>query len=478
MTTAEGVQDLECNRGRESFSSHVTIRTSNSTVIPGEIESSANQTEPETETTVEGLYQGPENLEFTLASSFTPNASEVEVCAAKDTKFSRNMVFNEAAANNTEKDRVIVLPVTHDRTIQRPRGFLSTFFICRYCLHFVAVYTLVATGCAAAFLRGFVELTHVRVEKASLEKENVIFSALLKEREKIQSDLAGKIEDLEQQNVEYEKQNAVFKILNEELNATAEELDGLVTGLSEQVTNLESSNTIFAGLNTDLNKTTADLQEAVLGLGGELSGLNATAADLKESTDKLQEQLNELNRTATILGEEVKKISTVIGFLEDNAESNQSNFTKLVETLADMIFENQAILNEIRWHRLRRDYATNVNQGLEELRIYFNVLSGFNLSALVGDLFDEVLEEVDTDVLGEICGDSVDFEFHMKISWGEPGTLKFTHILESTFAYTDKLQKFYFPEDVVSGSEGITSTQWKDAGYKCTNLDPQVVFYV
>eukprot|EP00588_Corethron_pennatum_P020798 CAMPEP_0194319740 /NCGR_PEP_ID=MMETSP0171-20130528/16167_1 /TAXON_ID=218684 /ORGANISM="Corethron pennatum, Strain L29A3" /LENGTH=412 /DNA_ID=CAMNT_0039077071 /DNA_START=32 /DNA_END=1270 /DNA_ORIENTATION=- len=364
----------------------------------------------------------------------------------------------------------------------RPRGILSTFFICRYCLHFVFVYVLVATGSAAVFLRGFLQLSHVQLEKASLEQENTHFGVLLKEGDEINSDLEEKIGELREQNADYARQNSRFAALNVQLNATSTELNELVQNLQAQAADLESSNAAFAALNANLNRTAADLRDVVKDLGGELSGLNSTAVGLKLVSEVLETRLEEFERTATTLGEEVEKLTTVVGFLEVNAENNQRNFTNLVDTLANTIVENQAILDEISRQRLKGDYAANVRNGLRDLRTYADVLSNFNTSARTGDLFDDLLKEVQTDVLDEICGDVADFDAYVVASSLEGGSnrggLTFNDILDSTFFYVDMLQNYYFPQDADSGVEGITAAQWKKADYKCINLDPQVTLFL
>eukprot|EP00588_Corethron_pennatum_P013084 CAMPEP_0194276166 /NCGR_PEP_ID=MMETSP0169-20130528/8828_1 /TAXON_ID=218684 /ORGANISM="Corethron pennatum, Strain L29A3" /LENGTH=393 /DNA_ID=CAMNT_0039019815 /DNA_START=108 /DNA_END=1289 /DNA_ORIENTATION=+ len=386
-------------------------------------------------------------------------------------------------ADGIERGEIVITGAVRSADApSRPRGILSTFFICKYCLHFVIVYILVATGSAAVFLRGFLQLSHVELEKASLEQENTRFGVLLKDGDAINSDLEEKIGELREQNADYARQNTKFAALNVQLNATATELDELVQDLRAQALDLESSNTAFAGLNANLNRTAADLREVVKDLGGELSGLNSTAVGLKLATEVLETQLEEFERTATTLGEEVEKLTTVVGFLEENAEINQKNFTKLVNTLANMIVENQAILDEISRQRLKGDYAANVRNGLVELRTYADVLSNFNTSARTGDLFDDMLKEIQADVLDEICGDVADFDAYVVASSLEGGSnrggMTFNDILDSTFFYVDMLQKYYFPQDADSGAEGVTAAQWKTADYKCINLNPQVTFFL
>lgn len=364
----------------------------------------------------------------------------------------------------------------------KPKGFLGAFFTSRLCLYFVLIYFLVATGVAATFLRGFLQLTQIQSEKATLIEENNKFEELLRESDKINDELRDEIEKLRDENVEYAELNERFEKSNSVLNATTEDLIGAVANLTEQVDKLKDLNAVFGGLNHQLNETVLDLRDGLENLDSALVSLNSTAEILKETNGFLLGQVAVFNDTTFTLGEEINRLSKIENMIRESTTNNQNNVTDLLEILDKSIDENQAILNEIKRQNLRGEYSEAVKTGIEKATLHFDVMSNFTRSSSIGDRYTDALAAIYRDLLNDICGNMADFDSYIKTEreGGMNGGIanewmSYDDMLRYAYFYVDMLQNYYFSDNETG--EGITREQWFDADYQCAKLDPHVIFY-
>mmetsp|Transcript_36540 Transcript_36540/g.85416 ORF Transcript_36540/g.85416 Transcript_36540/m.85416 type:complete len:371 (-) Transcript_36540:210-1322(-) len=348
----------------------------------------------------------------------------------------------------------------------------------------IIVYILLSGGVVAWFYDAYKQIkgdeTTFQEKIDLLQEQNAKFKKENDRYRNLNSRLRDQVQVIREENEIYAANNNEFERLNKELEATAIELEKSVVKLSGQVTVLKEQNVAYDKLNKELSNQTDTLSNLVMKLEEQVIALQNVAVDLRKENLELNTTVVNLSATRSGLEEEIESLRKAVSFLETYAIKNGQNLDTFIEKIESLITENEIILDEQRRQNLKGDMQYATMQGIEELRTYFDVKTNYDLYTQMVDLYEIGLEVAYSDVLKYICGNVDDFEAYILqpnqsgLSRDTVHQITFKSFLTYMYFYQDDLLNYYFPVR----NEGISKQKWKEANYRCSNLDPQVTFYI
>jgi len=356
-------------------------------------------------------------------------------------------------------------------------GLVSSLFAYSKLGCFCAIaYLIVSTGLAGWFLAGYIKLSQIRSQYEILEKNTEYYAQQNEIHKQLNQDLKRQVDVLREQRILQTAENIRYKQENRYLNSTVRAYKGANLDLNDHILGLQETNLNYKMSNEALNITRYFLSDKVQALGKTVISINNTKENLLVISADLRQSILVLNKTTAALSFEVEKLENVVQFIEDHATANQESFDLLIATLGQMIGENRKILKEIRRQTLKQDMSKAVKDGLDDLLTYFQFKSGGRLDSEANGLYSKCLKKIENDVLREICGNVTDFEEYLLAEGVESGStanrISFKKLWKISNSYADLVQAHYFSER----DGGVTSSEWEDANYKCSDLDPVAQF--
>jgi len=352
-------------------------------------------------------------------------------------------------------------------------GLISFLFAYSKLGCFCAIaYLIVSTGLAGWFLAGYIKLSQIRSQYDILEKNTEYYAQQNEIHKQLNQDLKRQVDVLREQRILQTAENLRYKQENRYLNSTVHAYKGANLDLNDHILGLQETNLNYKMSNEALNITRYFLSVKVQDLGKTVVSINNTSENLLVISEDLRQSILVLNTTTAALSFEVEKLENVVQFIENHATENQENFDLLIASLGQMIGENRKILKEIRRQTLKQDMSKAVKDGLDELLIYFQFKPDGRLDSEANGLYTNCLKKIENDVLREICGNVTGFEEYLFAEVGESGStanrISFKNLWKVSNSYADLVQTHYFSER----AGGVTSSEWEDANYKCSDLDP------
>ena len=356
----------------------------------------------------------------------------------------------------------------------------------------VLVYSVFATGAWAYLLPNYLALTEqVKELETQVDRLETAVSDLSAEVDRYEEEnekLEENLEEFAEQNEQLQLSNALYAKLTKSLNNAVHELE-------EQNEILTESNEEYERLNDELNETAIALESEVNGLENAMDDIGNAALEaarlnddlfdeneilqglngsLTEQVDTINGVILEMNGEIDRLEETVDDLESILGFLEDAADEVDESVDEIAAFLADQIEKNENLLLE----NLQNTYQQTANGWVCSFQSFFaNDAFIENPDTPIGAAdYPEVLLYIERNVLGPLCLDVVDFESFLAADNGLPTpTIDITvnQLISSVSEYTTSALNYYFPDE---GEEGLTSEDWEEARYDCTNLPAELKF--
>jgi len=342
---------------------------------------------------------------------------------------------------------------------------------------------LISTGIVGWFYDTFLTLKGTVQRKgddlAFLKEKNAEFSRENIRHKNSNEKLGREVVKLDKLNQEYANQNAKYKNLVNDLSTVSESLYNTFLVFNETNNDLKIEGNEFVRLVDRLKYNVVILQTLASILEKEGAFMNETEKDIKKFNSKLNGTLTDFNEYIYDLQSNATTLENVTSFIYKYAEKSQKSVELFVQNMTNVAYQNQNISDEVQRQLLKKTLTKISNVGLGDLKQYFNVMSDFDLNKNMLHSYPEGLQVVRTKVLSELCGNVTDFEAYILKESGHSeikvNQTRYSDMLDHIYTYQNMLRNYYFLQ---KNNGGITREEWKEAGYKCFNLHPQVAFFI
>jgi len=276
------------------------------------------------------------------------------------------------------------------------------------------------------------------------------------------------------------------------LEGEVNRLEGLVDRLSTEVDNLSFENDRYSKLNGQLNRTTVEYQQLnsqlnastiqLSSLNAQLNDSNAVFADLNSQLSTQNEVYaamnSELNETKQELAALNQDLMTVVSFLNDTSTDIQRNLESWVDFLAEQIDVNRLLVLEI----LKNTYQQRIQNWDCGYRDYFlteTFVRDGDIPIQTSSLLPLVLGYVEDHVLLRLCLDLVNLEAYLQTTVSDFDGITSNELIQGVSRFSSLAMSYYFPNaaPVMGNEEAISSEEWAEASYQCSNLERPFRWY-
>ena len=245
----------------------------------------------------------------------------------------------------------------------------------------------------------------------------------------------------------------------------------LNSALDKSTKDLNDSYDTISDINKELSETienTRDLNDQLKVTTDQISKTDGTLSD---RVDELRVEISDLESSNIDLQETNDNLLAVLSYIEEAGNDFDDSFQSMMNALGSSINKNRELVLKDLELSYEMKYENWLCDGVFEYNFRDQEwISNKNLS--IGSDYSAVLAYLDSNLFGELCIVSEDFNFFVSndsfINANQPNSISFLELISAIERYSTELMKHYFQD--------LSDEVWIEAEYECENLPNESLF--